>query len=430
MKRYILLLLALLLLLSGCMDVESYLQPPRVQGQQQAVQDALDAALSRGETGAAYTLKYPADGENASAFVMLDESGNVAAQTDVQAAVAFYRPDGGERTHIHLLQLEDGEWNSVADVQGAGVDLHKVKLSDLDGDGYAELLVGWDLYSNDYQLSVYDLKNGLKATPDVGRYTEFIVEDMDGGAPCEMVLLHVGNTVTASVCRWTAQQAVSVDTVKLHKDILNFRRLLFGKLTDGQDGLYVDTQLRGGDYATILLHMRDDKLLTPLYDAAADKFMIPQRVPAIDTMDVDGNNVPDIPVATRLPDSKQTGAAGSWMWLTEWYNWDVTVGAPVRQFGSIVNNTDGYFIELEDGWVETVAVRYDEPTRTLWLYHCDGEEEQPFLAICSSSSAKEADDSHVFESLPGETGLYVWYSDIAPYNLTMEKISYMLVMLR
>ena len=56
--KWLVLILAFLLLFCGCMDVESYLQPPRPEGQQQAVHTALTQALSRGEAGDTYTLKY------------------------------------------------------------------------------------------------------------------------------------------------------------------------------------------------------------------------------------------------------------------------------------------------------------------------------------------------------------------------------------
>ena len=106
------LLLVLVLLLCGCMDIESYLQPPRPGGQQQAVQEALTHALSRGEAGDTYTLKYASVNNNSSAFVMVSADGTLTQNDDAVLAVAFYAPRGGERVHLALLRRQDNNWES------------------------------------------------------------------------------------------------------------------------------------------------------------------------------------------------------------------------------------------------------------------------------------------------------------------------------
>ena len=77
MKRALLLLLSLVLVCTGCsLDVESYLQPPRVGGQQQAVQAALETYLRDvGGNNLRYTLEYPLEGAHTAAFILCDEKG-------------------------------------------------------------------------------------------------------------------------------------------------------------------------------------------------------------------------------------------------------------------------------------------------------------------------------------------------------------------
>ena len=70
------LLAAATLLLAGCsMDVDAYLIPPKLQGEEQQIQQALDEFIqTRYGKGAStnYTLKYTKGGEYTSAFILTD----------------------------------------------------------------------------------------------------------------------------------------------------------------------------------------------------------------------------------------------------------------------------------------------------------------------------------------------------------------------
>lgn len=427
MKKRILCVLTCLLLLCGCMDVESYLQPPRAGGQQQAVYAALETAL-----GDNYILEYATVDGNSSAFVMLNESGALTQNDDAVLAVAFYTPRSGERVRLTLLRREDAAWTTVADVQGEGTDLHTASVADLDGDGAMELLVGWNLYSSDYQLSIYRLDTGFQAVADAGRYTAFLAADMNADGKDEILLLKSGGTATATLCGYADNRVITMGAVALRNDIRGYKKLLPGKLSSGADGVYIDAQLVADTYATLLVYWDTDKLVAPLFNTVTGNTVIADRTPPIAVMDADGNGVPEIPVTTRLADNAAATPEETWNWLTEWYTWDVTTGTAVRQFGSIVNRADGYSVELEEAWISTVVTRYDADTHTLWLEQKTDEGTVPFLAVQNTRNLRSQvspAEGVAFETLPGSLPLKIWYETDAPYYLTMEKISYMLVML-
>lgn len=424
MRKRIVAVVLCCLLLTGCMDVESFLQPPRAQGQQQAVQQALEDALLTDQSEGGYVLKYPVGG-NTSAFLMLNDAGESVRADDATVAVAFYAPAAGQHAHVHLLRKEKDGWRSVRDAEGEASDLHRVTLSDLDGDGNRELLVGWNLYSSSYQLSVYRLDDMLSCTADVGRYTEYFVGDMNADGCDEITFLNIGSTVTATLRRWLPSGVSTMGEAVLPVGIRSFEKMLLGKLSNGDDGLYIDALLDSGSYTTTLIYWDGERLSTPLH--TADVARIADRMPYVPVMDVDGNGVPEIPVTSSL--SADAVMNGSWQWLTEWYSWDVAADAPVRQFGSVVNMQDGYCVELEDDWIPTVTTRYDEQTRTLWLEQVDEDgNTQPFLAVHNTAAESSPDeDEFAFEELPGDLPLEIWYEADAPYRLTVEKISYMLI---
>ncbi len=427
MKKRIAGIVLCLLLLCGCMDVESYLQPPRAGGQQQAVQAALEAAL-----GDTYVLKYAMVGGNSSAFVMLDAVGALTQSDDAVLAVAFYAPRGGERVRLTLLRRENNAWTSVADAVGEGADLHTAAVADLDGDGAMELLVGWELYSSDYQLSIYRLDDSLQAVADAGRYTAFLTADMNADAKEEILLLHSGTVATATLCSYGDNRVAVMGTVRLRDDIRSFNTLLYGKLTSGADGVYIDVRLLADTYATLLVYWDGSHLVAPLFDIVTGNALIADRTPPVAVMDADGNGVPEIPVTTRLADGGTAAPEETWRWLTEWYTWDVTTGSAVRQFGSIVNRADGYSIEVEEAWIDTITTRYDAVTHTLWLEQRTQDGAVPFLAVQNIQNVRSQVSpaaGYTFETLPGSLPLRIWYETEAPFYLTIEKISYMLVML-
>lgn len=428
--KILVLLLVLSLLLSGCMDIESYLQPPHPGGQQQAVHEALAHALSRGEAGDTYTLKYASVNNNSSAFVMLSADGTLTQNDDAVLAVAFYAPRGGERVHLALLRRQDVGWQAVADVQGEGTDLHTAAVADLDNDGTAELLLGWDLFSKEYQLSIYRLDDTMQAVKDVGRYTTFLTGDMNADAKDEILLLHSGATATATLCQYTNHKTAVIGTAVLRGGVRSFEKVVLGYTTGGGNGVYMDVQLVADTYATLLVYWDGEKLCSPLFDTQTGNAAIADRIPAVTVTDVDGNGVPEIPVTTRLADGEQATPQETWRWLTEWYTWDVTTNTAVRRFGSIVNRADGYSLELEDGWAETIVTRYDTATHTLWLEYTDEDGTKPFLAVQNTANLRNPVSpaaGYTFETLPGNLPLKIWFESDTPFNLTTEKISYMLV---
>ncbi len=429
-KKIAALLLCVCLLFCGCMDIESHLQPPHPEGQQQAVHEALKQALSRGESGDTYTLKYASVDSTSSAFVMLNADGALTQKDDAVLAVAFYTPRGGERVRLALLRRTQDGWQTVTDVQGEGTDLHTARVADLDGDGVAELLLGWDLFSKEYQLSIYRLDDTMQAVKDAGRYTAYLTGDMDADAKDDILLLHIGTNATATLCKYADNRVTVMGTAILRDDVRSFEKTFVGYTTGGDNGVYMDVKLAADTYATLLAYWDGVKLCAPLFDTKTGNAMVADRIPAVSVMDADGNGVPEIPVTTRLADGGQATPQETWRWLTEWYTWDVASGTAVRQFGSIVNVVDGYSVELEEDWIDAVVTHYDTQTYTLWLAHKTAEGTQPFLAVQNTAALRDPvspAEGYDFQMLPGNLPLKIWYESKTPFHLTTEKVSYMLV---
>ncbi len=418
-----------LLMLVGCADVTPLLQPPRVDGQYAAVQQTLEAAL-KDEGNASFVMKYPLKGELTAAVLLLDETGRLCETDAAVMAVTFYAQSHTAVAHIRLLRrLSDG-WQTVADVAGQGADIHKIALADIDGNGQNELLVGFDVYSKEYPLHIFSLEDSLKRVWDGKRYTDYFVGDMTADGKDDVIFLHIAEeqTVTATLGGYTSDGFAVLGTARLDGEISSFEKLLYGKISDGQMGLYVDARQQSGNYLTEILLWDGENLQAPLYDADTNQTLRTQRAAKVAVMDVDGNGVPEYPSTARLKNATDAKGEDTEKWLTEWYGYDVVTDTVSRRFAGIVNQKDGYYLELEDEWIPQLTVEYDEDKGILWVKQ---EDQTPVLAVQNAGKYQMVGtvQGFAFEKLPGQIPVYIWYDGDAQYRLTTEKISYMLISL-
>ncbi|MBQ8752202.1 MAG: hypothetical protein IJZ13_03755, partial [Clostridia bacterium] len=107
---------ASMLLCSGCSllensgDLAEQLRPPRLTGQQETLQQALDDYVTDD-----YVLTYPRSGDHRSAFLLQDMDGD-----GTDEAICFYRLSEGN-THVLLLRREGEGWKPQNDLQGSSV---------------------------------------------------------------------------------------------------------------------------------------------------------------------------------------------------------------------------------------------------------------------------------------------------------------------
>ncbi|MBQ8683899.1 MAG: hypothetical protein IJ518_05230 [Clostridia bacterium] len=393
--RWLAALLALTLLLSGCsLDVESFLQPPRMQGEQQAVQAALETYLR--DSGAMklglYTLKYPTVGEHTSAFVLCDGAGQPldASAATAQMAVAFYAlASAPEETHINLLYRNGTEWVSMGDCIGSGTDIRQVAFGDLDGDGTEELLAGWSTYnSRDHRLAVYTMTDGLTLLADDRLYTSLFVGDMTTAGRDELLLLHSGGEgVTASLEQFRDGRLHNAGTVALDGKIQQFGNMTFCRLAEGVQGLYVDAAKSDDTTITELIYYDDRGLHAPFYDGVAGATTVTGRSGGLISRDVDGDGLLEIPVTRPWGQPAQAPAHVAEL-LTVWRGWDYSSRTFHDRLLTVTNPTDGYAVVLDTAQTEKLSSRYMADTHTLQLTQRDTGE--GWLWLCAGATMNEA----------------------------------------
>lgn len=431
-RRILLLLLALVLLCTGCsLDVENYLHPPRVGGQQQAVQAALETYLRDSGAGVRYTMEYPVEGDHTAAFILCDAQGfPVTDPEDAATALAFYSlatfPDV---TRMNRLQKVSGEWMSVADTVGEGTSIRQVAFGDLDGDATAEIITGWTTYSTgSYRLAVYSSEGGLTALSVDRLYSALYVGDLAAAGYDSLLLLSVasGDRVTASLESMEEGELTTVDTVSLDGGIRQFGSLTLCRLEERVHGLYVEGFKAEDVTVTELIYLDDTGLHAPFYDPAANATVVTSRGGRIPAQDIDGDGRVEIPYHTPLAGHSPARPGGA---VTLWRGWDYATATWKDSWHTLLNEADGYMVVLEDDRHTHLSTAYDTATRTLSL--ADKATGRPWLWLTAGAAAPIEAPSNDLESLtlfPTEenSGFYAYYD---PAVVGAERVRYMVVRL-
>lgn len=425
--RYLLLVtvLAVLFLFGGCsLDVEQFLRAPQTQGEQQAVQQALETYIrDSGQSGSGYTLCYPVEGQHTAAFVLCDAHGNPIATDDknVSLALAFYTL-GSSRgdTHINMLRREEDEWVSVADVVGASSDILQVAFGDLDGNGTAELITGWDTYnSRDHHMKIFSIEKGLATLSDDRLYTRLFVGNLTADGRDSVLLLRIAanNAVYASLETLQDGLLTSAGRVWLDGQIQQINAMTLCRLADNVHGLYIDA-IKGTDTAiTELVYYDVEGLHAPFCDQLSMVNTVTARPAGFAMRDVDGDVMIEIPSCTLLTSYAAGESVADYAYRTDWSAWEYTTGEWAVDMSTVMNTADGYFVVLNDQWRDSVNTMYDAEQKELTLVAHD----EPLMRL-RVVAEKESDYTRLFEPSDGYGGCEVWFDE---QRLDIDTVRYM-----
>ncbi len=424
-------LAAVLFLCSGCsLDVEQFLRPPKTQGEQQAVQTALETYIrDSGQAGSRYTLCYPVEGDHTAAFVLCDAAGKplTDVEEDASLALAFYAMSSiPTDTHINLLRREGDEWMSVADVVGASADILQVAFGDLDGDGTAELLTGWDTYnSRDHRLTVFSLAQGLARLSDDRVYNRLFVGDMTADGRDSLLLLRIaGGEVTATLTALSGDTLTPLGQVMLDAEIQQFGAMTLCRLAADVHGLYVDA-VKGTDTAiTELIYYDADGLHAPLCNQAGRVNTVTARPAGFAMRDIDGDAQIEIPLCTLLPNYAVGDNTADHAYRTDWMAWDVATGGWSEKMSTVINAADGYLVVLGEQYKETVTTTYIQGERLLTVL--DVKSRRPLLHLRPIAEDREKEYTTLFKATDGYGGCEVWFDD---EQLDIDAVRYMVLRL-
>lgn len=398
MKRMFLLALVIVLCLSlsACsmpgVSVTDSLSPPKPSGELYDIQKALE--LSAGHD---VDLVYPSAGEYRSAIITKD------IDSDGKLEVfAFYSTETDDKTtvmHINYIRWINGKWSSVTDLQVNVPGVESVDFVRLDNDPTLKVLVNWESYSaTNKQLSVYSITSGELLEVTKADYSVYATCDFDSDGISEIVAVYLDaekKTSTATLLALGENGFSERSSCKLDPTVTSYFQPVLSKFTNGQTALFIDAVKSTGMITEILSIDKKGKLYSALPHTASFENVNSLRASTVHIADFDGDGCVDIPLARPLPmvpseNGEQTA------YMTIWNSFD---GSEYTALGhTIINYTDGYYINIPTDWVENIAIERRLDSRQRVFYRWDpltfetGEEILRIMAIPLKNFDSNPDD--------------------------------------
>ncbi len=376
--------------LCGCSfgtSIDNLMAPPKLSVEQEQIYNALTDAA-----GSSISLKYPKSGKYLSAFIVEDIDGDGGNE-----AIVFYEKTSlaaEENTlRINILDQSDGKWRSVYDTPADGAEVEKVIISKLGSNDRINVIIGSSLINrSEKNVSIYNYSDGAIEKTFSQPYSFIDVTDLDEDEENEFLLLagaDTGSPASAESYKLDEEGMYHKYSLELSGSFTEFDSLVYGKISGGKTGLYIDAVSGTGFIQTDVIYM-DESGLNKVF-ATPEESLFTVRPAGCRSYDIDGDGILEIPVQTISPGYEEV-SEGEQMKLTEWFFIN-DENKLEEKYSSYYSVTDGYAFLFPEKWLDRVTVKRDPINdEIVFCDYSDGEIGRELLRIyCAEDSASRED---------------------------------------
>lgn len=152
-----------------------------------------------------------------------------------------------------LDQNDQGEWESVYDMAGAGDDIYTVDLATISTLDRNDLIISWkDRGRTELDIEIYSYEKGTLSNLFSGAGDRLYFMDINEDGYSEMVLLGWASSRDPSIqiVRRAGSRVIARDETILSSRAIDFTGLTLGKTLDGDTAIYVDELISSSSAAT------------------------------------------------------------------------------------------------------------------------------------------------------------------------------------
>ena len=406
--------------LSSCSaaSVEDLLSPPRLDGEQSEIYDAL-----RDFTNGDIILKYPKSGQYRSAFVVKNLDGE---QTD--EAIVFYEipnVSDGSSLRLNFLDKQGGKWVSVYDFAASGSEVENVRFEDL---GFGSVIIVNYLLqsSSDRYTSIMSYTDGTPQELMNVRNIYMDIFDADGNGIDDLFTVtneRVSGNTMAGIYGARDGAIVQLGFIPLNSGFAGIKTVTCGKCgTPNIRPTYVDYAFSDGSFGTdAIVYGNRYFYLSPVLNPDVTMRSSNTYTPYIPCKDIDDDGVTEIPSCvpfpeyTDLPRSEQVN-------MTVWYSLERSGTLLSEKYRSFVGTKGDYVFLFPDSWGGVTAAvsiadssvifnRYDT------ISDVKGEELLRIYGAADGNTAKYDTQDYIYLGKSLSTG-YSYYAVLTESILT------------
>lgn len=351
-------------------NFEELIRPPKLSGKYQGLQDSFEKTV-----GVDFTLLTPENGEFQSAFVTFD----CDSDNEEEALVFFTTKAQPDVAQLFYFEYGDEEWVPVSTQNGLGNSIDKIIFTDINRDGFFEIVIGWNLFSSKTNKAyvAYSVKNNKLIALGSYPYTYFDVLDVNGDGLDDILTLTVDSSVpelltaTARVYNYDSQSTsiVAFGETYLDGNIASYSSVMLETVED-TNLIYIEANKGQNGTITEIIYWDDltNTLVSPLFDVVSQSTKLTWRNIKVTAFDVDGDKYLEIPTSVEMPGSavmfsdtiKNSAIVSAEdivqtpVYFTKWVKFRNNRLKPVQY--SIINETLGYMLNIKSSWVGRITV--------------------------------------------------------------------------
>jgi len=410
------------LVLSGCTSasVEELLSPPRLDGEQTEIYDAL-----RAFTNDSITLKYPRSGQYRSAFVVQ----NIDDEPTDEAIVFYEMPNvtSGSSLRMNFLDKQNGQWVSVYDFAASGSEVESLMFRDL-GNGRTTIFVNYLVQSSsDRATSVLTYNNGTpKELANIRNiYTDIF--DADGNGTDDLFVISTERSsgiTSAAVYCIDGDNLTRAGMVNLNSGFADIRDVVCGSCSPtGTRAILIDYAFSDGSFGTDgMIHGEGYFFLSPALTPEAVVRSSNSYTPYLKCTDIDGDGTIEIP-ATKPFAQYEESPRSEQICETVWYYLARNGTYLQKKYSSFVGTKGDYILIFPDSWSGnvTVAASISEGSIRINRYNgisgVKGESIMRIYSAADGNTAKYDTDEYIPLGVSGTTG-QAYYAQLDDSTLT------------